>query len=399
MDVPRCLVLVLLLTCFAGAAMAAEAPVAVSPGNASKLATVESRCPTFSWGAIPAAERYELLVYRLGEEGEEAQPVLVQDFAGSVYGWTPSLDRCLERGGEYAWSVRALSEDAASNWSAPSLFQVASGPTEAEFEEALAVVERYLEERDATKDLAAESQRGRADESLAQPGGDAASMTGVQEVSKPIPSGSGSESAIPAVPGTVSLATDGAVGIRTSTPLADLHVVGSPNTSVGLLLAGGSSFGEQDSEILLAETEEGTYGMRLKYDGVANELQIFGRQNSADVGPWLRITRSTGQILGDGTNLTGVVSDAELATHVGDASAHHDPGLQSYFLVTTPMQSGTIGGFSSTCPSGTRVLGGGCSCDTVSIERSYPSSTQWFCSCSTLGYDPDKKAYAICTTR
>jgi len=126
------------------AASAAQSPVAVSPGDASKLAIVESRCPTFSWGAIPAAERYELLVYRLGEEGEEAQPVLRQDFAGSVYGWTPSLDRCLERGGQYAWSIRAEGRKGLSEWSAPSLFEVAAGPNEAEFEEALVVVRQYL---------------------------------------------------------------------------------------------------------------------------------------------------------------------------------------------------------------------------------------------------------------
>ena len=33
---------------------------------------------------------------RIGEEGDEAQPVLRETFAGAVNGWTPSLDHCLE---------------------------------------------------------------------------------------------------------------------------------------------------------------------------------------------------------------------------------------------------------------------------------------------------------------
>ncbi len=59
-------------------------PVAVSPGDASKLALIGDTCPTFSWGEVDGAKSYELVVYRIGEEGEEAEPVLRQTFAGSV---------------------------------------------------------------------------------------------------------------------------------------------------------------------------------------------------------------------------------------------------------------------------------------------------------------------------
>ena len=122
---------------------AAEPPVAVSPGSAMG-ALVESRCPTFSWGEVEGAKSYELLVYRLREEGEKAEPVIRETFAGSVSGWTPSLDRCMVRGGRYAWSVRSLGEKSASEWSAPSLFEVSSGPSEAEFEAALQIVQQYV---------------------------------------------------------------------------------------------------------------------------------------------------------------------------------------------------------------------------------------------------------------
>ena len=133
----------------ATAGFAGSNPVAVSPGDASRLALTDTRCPTFSWGAVDGAKGYELVVYRLDDDGEEAEPVVTQRVSGSALAWTPALDRCLERGGRYAWSVRAVGEKAASDWSAPSLFQVASGPREAEFEEALAVVRSYLEEADS----------------------------------------------------------------------------------------------------------------------------------------------------------------------------------------------------------------------------------------------------------
>lgn len=127
------------------AAWAADVPVAVSPGDASNLALIEGRCPTFSWGALPGAESYELVVYRGDETRKEASPpVLRQSIAGSALSWTPPLARCLERGGQYAWMVRAVGEKSASRWSPPRLFEVASGPSEAEFEEAVQVVLSYL---------------------------------------------------------------------------------------------------------------------------------------------------------------------------------------------------------------------------------------------------------------
>lgn len=132
-----------LVLVFCSMALAAETPVAVSPGDTSKLALIGDTCPTFSWGSVEGARSYELVVYRLGDDSEEAKPVLQETFAGSASSWTPSLDRCLERGGQYAWSVRAIGGSEASEWSAPSLFEVAAGPSEAEFEELLALVKRY----------------------------------------------------------------------------------------------------------------------------------------------------------------------------------------------------------------------------------------------------------------
>jgi hypothetical protein len=133
---------------------AVEAPTAVSPGDTAKPAVVESRCPTFSWGAVAETESYELALYRLGDEAAPVpvpvpmpERVLRETVSGSASSWTPSLDRCLDRGSRYAWSVRAMGQGVASEWSNPSLFEVAARPSEVEFKEALEFVRSYLETR------------------------------------------------------------------------------------------------------------------------------------------------------------------------------------------------------------------------------------------------------------
>jgi hypothetical protein len=125
---------------------AAQAPLAVSPGSASTVAHVEGRCPTFSWGQLEHAEQYELVIYDLEQDSAAKEPVVGRAFSGSVSSWTPSIEQCLERGRRYAWSVRALLKRGTTNWSRPNIFEVSAGPTEQEFQDALAVVRRYLVE-------------------------------------------------------------------------------------------------------------------------------------------------------------------------------------------------------------------------------------------------------------
>lgn len=134
-----CCVLLTAAVCWA----ANGAPVTVSPGTAAGT-LIGDVCPTFIWGAVPEASAYELVVYRVGDQGEEAEPMLSQHIAGSAFAWTPSLHRCLERGGHYAWSIRAMLGSEASDWSSPSFFQIASGPSAEEFEHAIEVVRQYL---------------------------------------------------------------------------------------------------------------------------------------------------------------------------------------------------------------------------------------------------------------
>jgi hypothetical protein len=139
------LVLSSVLVALVGAPLAAEAPLAVSPGDTSKVAFVESRCPTFSWGEFEGARSYELVVYRVDRDSEDTEVILQEIFPGTVHSWTPPLGQCLERGVQYAWSVRVVGPEAVSDWSPPNLFQVALGPSTAELEAMIEVVQRYLE--------------------------------------------------------------------------------------------------------------------------------------------------------------------------------------------------------------------------------------------------------------
>jgi len=166
-------------------ALAAERPVTVSPGSDSKVALIGDGCPSFSWGAAEGATSYELVVYRLAEEGEEAQPVLSETFAGSASSWTPSLDRCLERGGRYAWSVRAVGGKEASEWSALSLFEVASRPSQAELDEALALVRQYFvtEGGAELKGVAEAEAQSNREASPSSPGAPAAGVVGTTQLS------------------------------------------------------------------------------------------------------------------------------------------------------------------------------------------------------------------------
>ena len=79
--------------------------VAVSPGGTTELRRIAQSCPSFSWGLVEGASRYELVVYALGEEQEDGTRarVIHTRVPGTAFSWTPSVVSCLERGGRYVW--------------------------------------------------------------------------------------------------------------------------------------------------------------------------------------------------------------------------------------------------------------------------------------------------------
>lgn len=143
------LLVALLAAVVAAGAAPAEEPVGVSPGHPDR-AVRSTGCPSFDWGRVEGALRYELVVYALGSDAEsleEDDAALAEHVPGSALGWTPSLDRCLAPGGTYAWSVRAVTGEGPTGWARPLFFEVEPAPTE---EQVLRILEA-LRRRDETR--------------------------------------------------------------------------------------------------------------------------------------------------------------------------------------------------------------------------------------------------------
>ena len=281
----------------AAGAAASQTPVTVSPGTAAG-ARIGDPCPTFSWGAVEEALSYELVVYRLLEDGEEPEPVLRQPVPGSASSWTPSIDRCLERGGRYAWSVRAAGEKTPPGWSAPALFQVAAAPDLREFEHALEVVQEYLSAQQPTE-VARTAPAAAGTRPVAAPSGVAADQGRPRSAST-----SASAAARAPASRSAALLLDGAIGAgqgwgafvtSPSEPLADLHVVGDTLFADMLLAPADLGLVGGDSEIMLAAYAHGSHGMKIRYDWGSDGLEIWGYEEGVHLGPWLTIDRVTGE--------------------------------------------------------------------------------------------------------
>ncbi len=127
----------------------------VSPGAVDRVAVVETRCPTFSWGITDGAAAYDLAAYVLPENAAQqveltaGNDVLFTRVAGSATSWTPSAEQCFAPGGRYVWFVRAVTELAgdqvieAGEWSAGRFFEVPAAPSAEEMARALEVLKRW----------------------------------------------------------------------------------------------------------------------------------------------------------------------------------------------------------------------------------------------------------------
>ncbi len=91
---------------------------------------------------------------------------------------------------------------------------------------------------------------------------------------------------------------DGKMGIGTSMPSTELQVNGSDTLS-SLLITSNSTNG--DSELIFGENKNNSFGMKWKYDGVTNKLNLFGKSGATEYGPHLSIHRSDGKV-GIGTD-------------------------------------------------------------------------------------------------
>ena len=97
---------------------------------------------------------------------------------------------------------------------------------------------------------------------------------------------------------------NGNVGIGTNSAIYNLHVLGS-DTLASVLVAPNRSDYNANSELILAEDDDYTYGMSIYYDGLANQMQFRGKADATTYGPWLTIDRGNGAI-----TMPGVYDDA-----------------------------------------------------------------------------------------
>ncbi len=93
----------------------------------------------------------------------------------------------------------------------------------------------------------------------------------------------------------------GNVGIGTTTPGADLHILG--DTSLGSLVITPNVSGS--SQIALAGDPSNTFAMILRYNGPANVLNILPKNSGGEGAPALSITRSVQPLVGIGTTAPG----------------------------------------------------------------------------------------------
>ncbi len=132
---------------------------------------------------------------------------------------------------------------------------------------------------------------------------------------------------------------DGNVGIGTNNPVKDLHIVGSA-TLGSLLIAPDESSSGDDSELLLAEDDDYTNGMSLKYDGGNNKLYFYGKSGSTSYGPHMTIKRDG--FVGIGT------SEPNTELHVettGDNRTSYFKGEGTGFLDATVYSENTSTGY------------------------------------------------------
>ena len=155
-------------------------------------------------------------------------------------------------------------------------------------------------------------------------------------------------------PSILMLKPDGQVGIGTSTPAAQMHIVGSG--SQGQLLVGPNvAPSGGDSELFLSESNGVAYGMKLHYDGLLNRLEFRGVSNSVESGPHLTISRDNGAVVLP--HLAGSGNRALLASSSGQLIEGPPVPVHIYAINSAQFQCGFDDGSSGYRSSSTQARG------------------------------------------
>ncbi|MBW6459852.1 MAG: hypothetical protein K0B08_04695 [Bacteroidales bacterium] len=88
----------------------------------------------------------------------------------------------------------------------------------------------------------------------------------------------------------------GQVGVVTQSPLGKFHVHDAVNTNAIMYITPKSSTDNDSATIFLGEDRWGDFGMYWLYDGVGDEIELWGKFATARYGPHLRIKRDNGDV-------------------------------------------------------------------------------------------------------
>lgn len=293
---PRISCVLILVAALAAQVFAASTiPEGVSPGTVERIATIRGECPTFSWGAVPGVEFYEVVVYELCEGFDPvAEPelaagneALYERVVGSATVWIPELERSLVPGSSYVWHLRAVFDEdgelVAGEWSPGRFFSVAEAPTAAQVQHALDVLRRYTAESGSELDIS-----GRISDH--RDGARAIRRTQTARRSE----GTSSKLSVGTAPTAINAEmpdsageTYGVVGVSNS---PDGAGIGAVNTAGGAdLVLDGSAQGAADTEL-------NEWGI----DRPSDSPQIFGINNTDGAGMTLQV---------DGVNVVTTATD------------------------------------------------------------------------------------------
>ena len=88
----------------------------------------------------------------------------------------------------------------------------------------------------------------------------------------------------------------GNVGIGTASPASKLHVKDAASSNTLVMVTPKTTISGDSSTLLLAEDNEGLYGMFWMYDGSENEMELWGKSGNTKIGPHMLVNRSDGDI-------------------------------------------------------------------------------------------------------
>jgi len=97
----------------------------------------------------------------------------------------------------------------------------------------------------------------------------------------------------------------GNVGIGTSTPIGKLHVNDPTSSNTTIFITPKNTSSGDSATIFLAEDNDATYGMYWMFDGNGNQMELWGKSNSARYGPHLLVNRDNGDMAIGNTLATG----------------------------------------------------------------------------------------------